>query len=62
MRYIEIIKRIVPFIISLLGKRNEKPTSEVNEILNEKISLWQGDITTLEIDAIVNAGKLYLAC
>ena len=28
--------------------------------LNNKISLWQGDITRLEIDAIVNAGKLCL--
>lgn len=25
--------------------------------LNSKISLWRGDITTLEIDAIVNAAK-----
>ncbi|KAK3729884.1 hypothetical protein QZH41_005329 [Actinostola sp. cb2023] len=27
-----------------------------NATLNDKISLWIGDITTLEIDAIVNAG------
>lgn len=32
---------------------------DVNEMLNEKISLWQGDITCLEIDAIVNAGKMW---
>ena len=32
----------------------------LSDNLNEKISLWQGDITTLEIDAIVNAGMLYV--
>ncbi|KAK2560886.1 ADP-ribose glycohydrolase MACROD2 [Acropora cervicornis] len=36
-------------------KKTEKPSFEVNEGLNEKISLWRGDITTLEIDGIVNA-------
>eukprot|EP01111_Echinosteliopsis_oligospora_P007137 TRINITY_DN21790_c0_g1_i1.p1 TRINITY_DN21790_c0_g1~~TRINITY_DN21790_c0_g1_i1.p1 ORF type:complete len:122 (-),score=48.99 TRINITY_DN21790_c0_g1_i1:212-577(-) len=25
--------------------------------LNKKVSLWKGDITTLEVDAIVNAAK-----
>ena len=25
--------------------------------INNKISLWKGDITTMEIEAIVNAGK-----
>lgn len=30
---------------------------EPSEKLNEKVCLHQGDITTLEIDAIVNAGK-----
>ena len=34
------------------------PSFEVNEGLNEKISLWRGDITSLEIDGIVNAGSL----
>ena len=29
----------------------EKSEHAVNENLNNKISLWQGDITTLEIDA-----------
>lgn len=28
-----------------------------NENLDQKISLYSGDITKLEIDAIVNAGK-----
>ena len=29
----------------------------MDESLNNKISMWQGDITTLEIDAIVNAAN-----
>ena len=29
----------------------------VNPKLNQKVSLWQGDITCLEIDAIVNAAN-----
>lgn len=48
-----------PFILSQSGKTPEKPSFAVNELLNEKVSLWQGDITSLEIDAIVNAGKAY---
>lgn len=27
--------------------------------LNEKVSLYKGDITVLELDAIVNAGKYF---
>lgn len=33
----------------VIYKRNEK--------LDQKISLYSGDITKLEVDAIVNAGK-----
>jgi len=29
----------------------------VDVVLNRKVSLWQGDITRLEIDAIVNAAN-----
>lgn len=29
----------------------------INRLLNEKVSIWQGDITELEIDAIVNAAN-----
>lgn len=35
----------------------EIPVYSVDAQLNEKVSLWEGDITTLEIDAIVNAGE-----
>jgi len=33
-----------------------KPCTEINE----KVSIWRGDITTLEIDAIVNAANCSL--
>ena len=38
---------------------NEKKITDVNDIplVEDKISIWQGDITTLKIDAIVNAGN-----
>ena len=32
-------------------------TYDVNNDLNERVSMWRGDITTLEIDAIVNAAN-----
>jgi len=35
----------------------EKPLFSYNEKLNKKIALFHGDITTLEIDAIVNAAN-----
>lgn len=41
-------------------KNKIKLSSEDNEKINhlaDKISIWQGDITTLEIDAIVNAAN-----
>jgi len=34
-----------------------KKAYEVNDTINSKVSLWRGDITTLEIDAIVNAAN-----
>ena len=40
-----------------IGKKSSKPLYTVNESLNNKVSLWRGDITVLEIDAIVNAGN-----
>ncbi|KAI8514854.1 O-acetyl-ADP-ribose deacetylase macrod2 [Branchiostoma belcheri] len=34
-----------------------KPKADPNEKFNEKVSLWRGDITQLEIDAIANAAN-----
>lgn len=34
-----------------------KPEFDIDDRLNEKISLWKGDITSLEIDVIVNAAN-----
>ncbi len=45
--------------LSLLGEA--KADVEPNCTLNSKISLWQGDLTVLEIDAIVNAANSRLA-
>ena len=44
----------------LLGPKRKESVFDVDDNLNKKVSLWQGDITTLEIDAIVNAGRLYV--
>ena len=33
------------------------PRFDVNDSFNSKVSMWRGDITTLEIDAIVNAAN-----
>lgn len=39
-----------------------KPSNvQFNSFLNEKVSLWKGDITLLEIDSIVNAANSKLA-
>ncbi|XP_019851841.1 PREDICTED: O-acetyl-ADP-ribose deacetylase MACROD1-like isoform X2 [Amphimedon queenslandica] len=35
----------------------DPPKADINPLLNDKISLWNGDITRLEIDAIVNAAN-----
>lgn len=32
-------------------------TEKVDKVIAKKISIWQGDITSLEIDAIVNAAN-----
>lgn len=45
------------------AKQTDRPSTkyEVNPALNEKISVWRGDITALEIDVIVNAANSRLA-
>lgn len=35
----------------------QKSNFSINETANKKVSLWQGDITLLEIDAVVNAAN-----
>ena len=34
-----------------------KHAYEANDTMNRKVSVWRGDITTLEVDAIVNAAN-----
>jgi len=48
---------------SEISEHNSQQSSsyEINSVLNDKISLFRGDITTLEIDAIVNAANSRLA-
>lgn len=38
-----------------------KSNYQPNDFINSKVCLWQGDITLLEIDAIVNAANESLA-
>ncbi|KAM5218627.1 ADP-ribose glycohydrolase MACROD2 isoform 5-T5 [Hipposideros larvatus] len=41
-------------------EENTQETSQVKKSLNEKVSLYRGDITLLEVDAIVNAANASL--
>ncbi|KAM4842173.1 ADP-ribose glycohydrolase MACROD2 isoform 6-T7 [Thomomys bottae] len=41
-------------------EENTQETSQVKKSLSEKVSLYRGDITLLEIDAIVNAANASL--
>lgn len=50
----------IHMIILLWTVKKPKPTTDEyshSPILDQKISLWRGDITRLEIDAIVNAAN-----
>ena len=40
-----------------VSERPEGAEYEVDAALNQRVSLWRGDITCLEIDAIVNAAN-----
>uniref|UniRef100_A0A2K5PFL2 Macro domain-containing protein n=2 Tax=Cebus imitator TaxID=2715852 RepID=A0A2K5PFL2_CEBIM len=39
-------------------EENTQETSQMKKSLAEKVSLYRGDITLLEVDAIVNAGEM----
>ncbi|XP_077907516.1 ADP-ribose glycohydrolase MACROD2 isoform X10 [Ictidomys tridecemlineatus] len=41
-------------------EENTQETLQMKKSLSEKVSLYRGDITLLEIDAIVNAGAVKL--
>ena len=45
---------IHPFFIT---EENTQEPSQGKKSLSEKVSLYRGDITLLEVDAIVNAGE-----
>ena len=49
------------FCVSSSGG-SEPSRYERNEKIDQKISLYSGDITKLEIDAIVNAGRCVRVC
>lgn len=51
LRFLFLLKVV---LVCVLGKR------EVCEEINGKVSLWKGDITALEIEAIVNAANCSL--
>ena len=44
-------------LIVLLFLERKSTKFDVNHNINKKVSIWRGDITTLEIDAIVNAAN-----
>lgn len=45
------------FLLSWLVGENTKEDLQGKKSLSEKVSLYRGDITLLEVDAIVNAGR-----
>ncbi|KAK3092870.1 hypothetical protein FSP39_008095 [Pinctada imbricata] len=44
-------------LLKAVSRKRMTPKYKVNEELNSKVSIWRGDITTLEIDAISNAAN-----
>lgn len=54
---IETWHQQAPDIMRKWARQKFEPLKDVDGSLNNKISMWQGDITTLEIDAIVNAAN-----
>jgi len=61
------VKAVSFIFTAMLDRRKlERKKSEVeidlvaDDDLNGKVSMWRGDITSLEIDCIVNAANSYL--
>ena len=53
-----LIKWIFFKIVKNTSKiRTPEKKYEIDEVINSKIGIWTGDITALEIDAIVNAAN-----
>lgn len=49
---------MTPALLVLAGVgKVEDPKYKKDKQLNDKVSLFRGDITKLEVDAIVNAGE-----
>lgn len=56
--FIKLIKDIAINVYSFfITEEDTQETSQVKKSLSEKVSLYRGDITLLEVDAIVNAGE-----
>jgi hypothetical protein len=45
------------YIFSHLDEEQDEKAFRPDSDINSKVSLWQGDITQLEIDCIVNAAN-----
>lgn len=64
--YLNKYKFVIKLILALTDRPGflkpiDGPKPEFNKELNEKVSLYQGDITKLAIDVIVNAANSKLA-
>lgn len=53
----EFIATNVNFLLERKTSKTPTTKTETNKEINKKVSIWRGDITTLEIDAIVNAAN-----
>ena len=47
----------IQYIRDDISARGKEPLYDVNEEINQQVSMWRGDITTLEIDSICNAAN-----
>lgn len=58
LNYVSLLKSLI-FVAVASDFKTSRPVAQfaVNPVLNDKVSMWQGDITKLGIDAIVNAAN-----